>query len=280
MIFKNQSVSGGYNGAPVKAPAWVNPDHPSTRFLGLNVGDGKQPSVTTAIFCLVAVVLLCYLVANLRRSTTGRQMLAMRSNERAAAAAGVNVSGTKALAFAISAFIAGIGGAVIAYRSGNATADKFDYTKSLVFFAFAYLGGISSVSGAIAGGFLVAGGLVFTFLQQTLGVPSEFTLMLGGLGLILSAILNPEGFLGAHVLQLFSFPSGDPAEFESMGPDDYAALEFAGWFQTVNGYADMNATDRQNVLEILRETKPEFSAWLQQQRNLSSLVQPLRQVRP
>ncbi len=55
------------------------------------------------------------------------------------------------------------------------------------------------------------------------------------------AILNPEGFLGAHVLQLFSFPSGDPAEFESMGPDDYAALEFAGWFQTVNGYADMNA---------------------------------------
>lgn len=55
------------------------------------------------------------------------------------------------------------------------------------------------------------------------------------------AMLNHEGFLGAHVLQLFSFPSGDPAEFERMTPDDYAALEFAGWFQTVNGYADMNA---------------------------------------
>lgn len=55
------------------------------------------------------------------------------------------------------------------------------------------------------------------------------------------AILQPQGFLGAHVLQLFSFPSGDPAEFEAMGPEDYAALEFAGWFQTVNGYADMNA---------------------------------------
>jgi hypothetical protein len=55
------------------------------------------------------------------------------------------------------------------------------------------------------------------------------------------AILKPEGFVGAHVLQLFSFPSGDPAELEGMGPDDYAALEFAGWFQTVNGYADMNA---------------------------------------
>lgn len=55
------------------------------------------------------------------------------------------------------------------------------------------------------------------------------------------AMLAPEGFLGAHVLQLFSFPSGDPAEFEKMTPADYAALEFAGWFQTVNGYADLNA---------------------------------------
>jgi epoxide hydrolase len=55
------------------------------------------------------------------------------------------------------------------------------------------------------------------------------------------AMLGPPGFLGAHVLQLFSFPSGDPAEFERMTPADHAALEFAGWFQTVNGYADMNA---------------------------------------
>ncbi|MDR7255767.1 hypothetical protein J2X46_004784 [Nocardioides sp. BE266] len=56
------------------------------------------------------------------------------------------------------------------------------------------------------------------------------------------AMLAPEGFLGAHVLQLFSFPSGDPAEFEKMTQADYAALEFAGWFQTVNGYATMNAS--------------------------------------
>src|ERR1700743_89111 len=55
------------------------------------------------------------------------------------------------------------------------------------------------------------------------------------------AMLEPAGFLGAHVLQLFSFPSGDPAEFERMTPADHAALEFAGWFATVNGYAEMNA---------------------------------------
>lgn len=68
------------------------------------------------------------------------------------------------------------------------------------------------------------------------------------------AMLNPEGFLGAHVLQLFSFPSGDPAEFEAMTPADYAALEFAGWFQTVNGYALMNASRPQTIAAALSDS--------------------------
>jgi pimeloyl-ACP methyl ester carboxylesterase len=68
------------------------------------------------------------------------------------------------------------------------------------------------------------------------------------------AILNPPGFLGAHVLQLFSFPSGDPAEFEKMTPSDYAALEFAGWFQTVNGYAQMNASRPQTIAAALSDS--------------------------
>ena len=68
------------------------------------------------------------------------------------------------------------------------------------------------------------------------------------------AILNPEGFLGAHVLQLFSFPSGDPAEFEKMTPADYGALEFAGWFQTVNGFAQMNASRPQTIAAALSDS--------------------------
>lgn len=197
VVFQNNSVTGGYNGALVKVPSWIDPNTAGKyHFLGLTAGDGLQPNPMTAMFCLVVVVLLCYLVANLRRSTTGRQMLAMRSNERAAAAAGVNVAGTKMLAFAMSAFIAGIGGGVLAYQSGSVTADPFNYAASLVFFAFAYLGGISSVSGAIAGGFLVQGGLLFTFLQDRFGVPSGLTLVLGGIGLILAAIQNPEGIAG------------------------------------------------------------------------------------
>jgi pimeloyl-ACP methyl ester carboxylesterase len=60
-------------------------------------------------------------------------------------------------------------------------------------------------------------------------------------------LMRPEGFLGLHVLQLFSFPSGDPAEFEKLQPEDYQALEHLKWFQSVGGYNHMNGTRPQTV---------------------------------
>ncbi|XVS67610.1 epoxide hydrolase family protein [Actinosynnema sp. CA-299493] len=60
-------------------------------------------------------------------------------------------------------------------------------------------------------------------------------------------LMQPEGFLGLHVLQLFSFPSGDPAEFEKLEPKDYAALQHLEWFQSVGGYNQMNATRPQTI---------------------------------
>ena len=68
------------------------------------------------------------------------------------------------------------------------------------------------------------------------------------------AVLNPSGFLGAHVLQLFSFPSGDPGEFEKFGPKEYAALEFLGWFQSVGGYNQMNGTRPQTIAAALSDS--------------------------
>ena len=58
---------------------------------------------------------------------------------------------------------------------------------------------------------------------------------------------NPAGFLGLHVLQLFSFPTGDPSEFEGFGPKEYAALEHMQWFQSVGGYNTMNASRPQTI---------------------------------
>jgi len=68
------------------------------------------------------------------------------------------------------------------------------------------------------------------------------------------AVLDPPGFLGAHVLQLFSFPSGDPGEFEHFGPKEYAALEFAGWFASVGGYNQMNGTRPQTIAAALSDS--------------------------
>ncbi|WP_194408928.1 epoxide hydrolase family protein [Microbacterium cremeum] len=67
-------------------------------------------------------------------------------------------------------------------------------------------------------------------------------------------LLAPEGFLGLHVLQLFSFPSGDPAEFEKLEPQDYAGLEHMQWFQSVGGYNTMNASRPQTIAAALSDS--------------------------
>ncbi|HVV12782.1 hypothetical protein [Amycolatopsis sp.] len=67
-------------------------------------------------------------------------------------------------------------------------------------------------------------------------------------------LLNPEGFLGLHVLQLFSFPSGDPTEFERLEPQDYAGLEHMQWFQKVGGYNAMNASRPQTIAAGLSDS--------------------------
>ncbi|MBO9521322.1 MAG: epoxide hydrolase [Nocardioidaceae bacterium] len=68
------------------------------------------------------------------------------------------------------------------------------------------------------------------------------------------AVLNPDGFLGAHVLQLFSFPSGDPSELDGFGPKEYAALEHLQWFQKVGGYNAMNGSRPQTVAAGLSDS--------------------------
>jgi len=67
-------------------------------------------------------------------------------------------------------------------------------------------------------------------------------------------VLSPPGFLGLHVQQLFSFPSGDPAEFEKLEPADYAGLEHMQWFQKVGGYNTMNASRPQTVAAALSDS--------------------------
>ena len=149
----------------------------------------------TAMFCPIFAVVFCYAVANLRRSTTGRQMLAVRSNERAAAAAGVSVAGTKIL-----------GSRLGLDRRRRRRGDRLPVRRRLArplrlpavagVLRLRLSRGISSVAGAIIGGVIVSGGLLWTFLLEVVGISSDFTFLLGGIGLIAAAIFAPDGTAG------------------------------------------------------------------------------------
>jgi branched-chain amino acid transport system permease protein len=128
-------------------------------------------------------------------------MLAVRANERAAAAAGVGVASTKLISFGISAGLAGLSGVLLGYAQTTLSFESFDVLVSLSFFAIAYLGGIASVAGAIVGGMLTSSGLVFYFLNDKIEF-NKYVLLVSGLGLVLTAVLNPEGIAGRFRLTL------------------------------------------------------------------------------
>ncbi len=74
-------------------------------------------------------------------------------------------------------------------------------------------------------------------------------------------LLAPDGFLGSHVLQAFSFPSGDPAELEDLTPEEYAGLAHMQWFQSVGGYNAINASRPQTVAVGLSDSPVGQLAW-------------------
>ena len=91
------------------------------------------------------------------------------------------------------------------------------------------------------------------------------------------AVLDPEGFLGAHVLHLFSFPSGAPGEMDGFGEKEYAALAHLQWFQSVAGYNTMNATRPQTVAAGLADSPVAVLAYSELFENFgngTSLVRP------
>ena len=153
------------------------------------------PRVQFGLVVLVLLVAVAVGVGALRRSALGSEMLAVRANERSAAGAGIDVVRVKLIAFAIGSFIAGLGGSMIAYFNGNVTFDAFTTFVGLGVFATAYIGGITSVSGAIVAGALATGGLnaKAADLLPDLG---KWYAVISGIGLILTIILNPEGIVG------------------------------------------------------------------------------------
>lgn len=190
-VFKNPKYVGDAStgGAKVPNPKLGNWD------LGLILGDEASRPIFGVLLVVVALV-ISLAVVNIRRSASGRRMLAVRSNERAASAVGISVARVKLLVFATSSFIAGVGGCLIAYRFGSVSDASFGAIASLTALAVAYLGGITCVSGAVTSGITATSGVAFYAMAQITGSLGKWEAFIGGTLLILTAVLNPEGIAG------------------------------------------------------------------------------------
>jgi branched-chain amino acid transport system permease protein len=192
--FMNARWGGGDRGSPVEQAHVGSLDlSPSASFRGV---DGNLPSPIFGFLVLATVIVLALLVANVRRSSLGLRMLAVRANERAAAAAGIDVRRTKLAGFGIAAFIAGMAGAMYAYNFGSVSSGRFGAVSALGLVAFAYFGGITMVSGAVIAGIGATEGLLPHAFQQWFGLSGNWALLIGGFALVITLLLNPEGIAG------------------------------------------------------------------------------------
>ena len=195
LYFENARLSGvGADGLqPVRAPVVFGAS------LAARGDSGLIDRPAFVLLVLAALVLCAVGVANIRRNGTGRRFLAVRANERAAASAGVDVRRTKLLAFAVGSGIAGIGGVLLGVQQSDVSAASFTSQASLIALAFASIGGITSVNGAIVGGVLAPSALFFVTVDRLLGGTGiqRYVTIIAGAALVATTIRSPEGIAPA-----------------------------------------------------------------------------------
>jgi ABC-type branched-subunit amino acid transport system permease subunit len=187
-VFRNEHISGGLAGVSVPAPELFGLD------LGINgTTSDDYPRLAFGLVAIATFAVLAVIVVNLRRSPTGSHCLAVRANERAASAIGINVAATKVIAFGLSAFIAGSAGGLIGYQQSRLSPESFSIFVSLMLLSITYIGGIATLRGVIFAGVMLApGGLAFYALERWFEL-GRYQPLIAGTGVILSAILNPDG---------------------------------------------------------------------------------------
>jgi len=198
-------------------------------FLGL---DGQLPSPVLGFAFLVVLIVCGLFVVNLRRTNLGQQMLAVRANERAAAGAGISVRNVKLIAFVISSFLAGISGVMAAYSYDSVSANNYDALSSLSIVAFAYVGGITTMTGAIAAGLITTEALLPYIFQTYLDISGSWALLVGGFFLVFNLIFAPNGVglatrrdlgrLGRLIRRTLTRPGGTPVASLEPAPTEPA----------------------------------------------------------
>jgi ABC-type branched-subunit amino acid transport system ATPase component/branched-subunit amino acid ABC-type transport system permease component len=196
VILTNSNYTGGEGGISVtnqKLFGWdINPLFLPNRY---------------AFVSLTILFMIGIAVANLRRGATGRRLIALRSNERAAASLGLNTSVLKAYAFVLAAGIAGIGGVLFAFSQPtvvfNGTTDNFSAFASIVIVAMTVAGGVGFVGGALIGSLMLAGGVISQLLSGWNSV-NDYLPLIGGIGLVLVLLQGPDGLFEFNRLVIMS----------------------------------------------------------------------------
>ena len=189
LIFTNSSVTGGVVGLPIKRVSVAGIDldplgHPQ-RYGG---------------FVLVVLVLVAVVVANLRRGRSGARLLAVRSNERAAASLGINVIAAKIYAFAVAAAIAALGGVLLSMRQTNVEFTQYNVFGSILLIQYAVVGGIAWVAGIVSatGAPVGLGNVIFQDIVPSGTDIVSWLAVLSGLGAILVLRQAPDGIAAMY----------------------------------------------------------------------------------
>lgn len=138
--------------------------------------------------CLAGLALLAFLVHGIRRSRTGRVLIALRENEQGTQAYGISVVRAKLTAFALSGFVAAFAGGLLVHHQQAFSLETVGGDRSILMFTAAVVGGMGSMLGATLGAVYLEGGQYF--------LPEEFWLLSTSIGVMLVLLAAPGGLGG------------------------------------------------------------------------------------
>lgn len=149
----------------------------------------QNPAGMLPFVFFIAVVVI-FVMFTFGRSRHGRAVIAIREDEIAAEASGVNTTYYKLLAFVLAAFIAGVAGGLYAHHLGIIDPSKYDFNRSVEFLIMVVLGGMGSITGSIISA------SVLTVLPELLRGFSNYRMLVYSIVLICVMLFRPTGLLG------------------------------------------------------------------------------------
>jgi branched-chain amino acid transport system permease protein len=151
------------------------------------------------------LAILVVFLARLQHSRMGRAFEAVKLDETAAAAMGVDVTQAKLTAFSTGAFVAGVGGALYAHHALFIQYDNFDFRRGVDIAMYMVLGGMDVFYGPILGAFII------TYLSTALQFLADWRWEVWGCIVILTMIFRPQGILGRNTLNVRRWFRARPA---------------------------------------------------------------------